>query len=41
LPPHWLERVSREFKVEEKKIFKKATQEPMTAGIAESVEGRA
>jgi hypothetical protein len=40
LPPHWLKlEYLRELKVEEKKIFKKAMQELMTAGIAESVEG--
>ncbi len=40
LPPHWLEwEYLKELKAEEKKMFKKAMQELMTAGIVESVEG--
>jgi len=40
LPPHWLElEYLNELKTVEKKMFKKALQELVTAGIVESVEG--
>jgi hypothetical protein len=40
LPPHWLElEYLKELKAEEKKMFKKAMQELITAGIVENVEG--
>lgn len=40
LPPHWLEReYLNELKTGEKKMFKRAMQELVTAGIVESVEG--
>ena len=40
MPPHWLEReYLNGLKAGEKKLFKKAMQELISAGIVESVEG--